>query len=112
MPVNLQRIKNVLSDKKATDIDTFDFKEGHFIHTYMILASVNNPRLLDAISDYVCETLEEIKLPIHHREGTAESGWILIDTPEVLIHLFLDETRAFYQLDRLWADKKVERYVD
>ena len=105
-------IKQVLSDKKATDIIVYDFKGGFFIHETMIVASVNNTRLLDAIGDYVVEALEEKAYPIHHIEGDADCGWILIDTPEILIHLFLEDTRAFYQLDQLWADKKVETYVD
>jgi len=107
-----QLIVKLLSDKKATSIDLFDFKGGVFIHENMILASANNPRLLSALSDYLLEALEEAEYPIHHREGTSESGWILIDTPDVLVHLFLEETRVFYQLDVLWADKKVERYAD
>ncbi len=105
-------INHVLSDKKATNIVVFDFKGGLFIHETMIVASVNNTRLLDAISDYVIDALEEKGYPIHHIEGNADSGWILIDTPEILIHLFLEDSRAFYQLDQLWADKKAETYAD
>ena len=105
-------IVKVLNDKKATKIDHFDFQGGHFIHEAMIIASVNNPRLLDAIRDYVIEALQADHQDIHHVEGTPDSGWILIDTPVVLVHLFLEETRDYYQLDVLWADKKVERYDD
>lgn len=112
MQANLQLIVSVLSDKKATEIDLYDFHGGHFIHEMMVIASANNPRLLDALSDYLVEALESSNQEIHHVEGTPDSGWILIDTPEVLIHLFLEETRAYYQLDTLWADKKVERYAD
>lgn len=112
MHANQQLIVKLLSEKKATSIDLFDFIEGHFIHNHMIIASANNPRLLNALSDYLMEALDTAQLPIHHMEGTPDSGWILIDTPDVLVHLFLEETRAFYQLDVLWADKKVERYAD
>jgi len=112
MHANQQLIVKVLSAKKATSIDLFDFIDGHFIHDHMIIASVNNSRLLNALSDYLMEALDTAQLPIHHMEGTPDSGWILIDTPDVLVHLFLEETRAFYQLDVLWADKKVERYAD
>jgi len=112
MLANQQLIVKLLSDKKATAIDLYDFIDGHFIHDHMIIAGANNPRLLHALSDYLMEALEGAHLPIHHMEGTSDSGWILIDTPDVLVHLFLEETRAFYQLDVLWADKKVERYAD
>jgi len=112
MQAHQQLIVKVLSEKKATSIDMFDFIDGHFIQDHMIIASANNPRLLNALSDYVMEALDSAQYPIHHIEGTSDGGWILIDTPEVLVHLFLEETRAFYQLDVLWADKKVERYAD
>ena len=112
MQANTQLILKILSDKKATDIDLYDFSGGQFIHDTMVIASANNPRLLDALSDYVVEGLEASMMDLHHVEGTADSGWILIDTPQVLIHLFLEETRSYYQLDTLWADKKVERYAD
>ena len=112
MQTQLHLIEQILSDKKATDIVLFDFKEGHFIHDYMILASANNPRLLHALSDYLLEAFEMNTIPIHHQEGTPESGWILIDLPRIVIHLFLEEMRTYYQLDILWADKKVELYVD
>jgi len=112
MQANLKLILSTLSDKKATDIDVYDFKTSFFIHETMVIASANNPRLLDALSDYLIETIEKSDLVIHHTEGSSESGWILIDTDQILIHLFLEETRAYYQLDVLWADKKLERYVD
>jgi len=112
MQKKLQLISKVLSDKKATEIDIYDFRGGMFIHDTMLVASANNPRLLNALSDYVIEALEQEDYEIHHVEGSPDSGWILIDTPDTLIHLFLESTRDFYQLDVLWADKKVERYAD
>mgnify|MGYP001810281946 CR=1 FL=1 len=108
----LQLILKTLSDKKADAIDLYDFSGGHFIHDTMVIASANNPRLLDALSDYVTEALEKEACEIHHTEGTPDSGWILIDTPQILVHLFLQETRDHYQLDVLWADKKASRYAD
>lgn len=110
MPDKLNTVLKTLSDKKATAIDLFDFRGGMFIHDAMIIASANNPRLLDALSGYVIEALEKEAFEIHHMEGSPDSGWILIDTPDLLIHLFLEETRAYYQLDLLWGDKKARHY--
>jgi len=112
MQATIPLIVKVLNEKKANKIDLFDFHGGPFIHESMIIASVSNPRLLDAIGDYIMEALQKDHQEIHHVEGTQDSGWILIDTPTVLVHLFLDDIRDYYQLDVLWADKKVERYDD
>lgn len=100
----------VLDDKKAMDLECFDFSDGMFIHPMVIVASASNPRLLDALVGYLIEAYERDGTPIHHREGTPESGWILLDVTTFAVHLFLPETRQYYAVDSLWADKRVEGY--
>ena len=99
---------SLLDEKKATSIERFDFSEGMFIHPNVIVASASNPRLLDALADYLIEAYEIAEVPIHHVEGTPDSGWIFLDVTSLAVHLFLPEVRHFYAIDSLWADKRVE----
>jgi ribosome-associated protein len=103
----LESILNILDEKKAENIVLIDLRSVDLIHEDMLIASVSNIRLLDAIKDYLMDGLTQKGFSIHHVEGTAESEWILIDIHDIVVHLFLESTRDHYQLDRLWADKKV-----
>jgi ribosome-associated protein len=101
----LERILHTLDDKKATNIVVMDLSDVELIHDKMVIASVNNPRLLNALKDYVIQDLAKDGYEIHHFEGNDESDWLLIDVFDIVVHLFLDESRLHYSLDRLWADK-------
>jgi ribosome-associated protein len=102
--------RKVLNEKKATQLERFDFSDGTFIHANVIVASASNVRLIDALCDYLLEAYEAAGIPVHHVEGTPESGWILLDVMTVAVHLFLPETRLYYGVDSLWADKRVEHH--
>ncbi len=104
----IERILKTLDEKHATDIKIMDLSDIDLIHETMIVASVSNIRLLNALKDYVVEDLEKDGYNIHHVEGKGESDWLLIDAFDVVVHLFLEESRLHYALDRLWADKIVE----
>lgn len=100
----------ILDEKKAVVIERFDFSDGTFIHPTVVVASAGNVRLLDALCGYLLEGYEQAGIAIHHEEGTPESGWILLDVMSVAVHLFLPETRQYYGVDSLWADKRVETH--
>lgn len=104
----IERILKTLDDKKATDIKLFDLSDVDLIHERMIVASVSNIRLLNALKDYIVDDLEKDGHNIHHVEGIGESDWLLIDVFDVVVHLFLEESRLHYSLDRLWADKIIQ----
>ena len=101
----VRTILKTLDDKKATNIKVFDLSDVDLIHETMIIASVSNIRLLNAIKDYVVDDLAKLGYDIHHIEGKGESDWLLIDVFDVVLHLFIEESRLHYALDRLWADK-------
>ena len=100
-------ILEILDDRKAENIAHMDLRSVELIHDDMLIASVSNLRLLNAIKDYLIDGLEEKGYSIHHFEGNNESEWILLDVGDVVVHLFLDSAREHYQLDRLWSDKKI-----
>ncbi len=66
--------------------------------------SAESSRQLRAIADRVAEALDGAHVPMRHREGASEAQWILLDYHDVVIHIFEDKTREFYDLERLWGD--------
>lgn len=103
----LDLILNVLDDKKAERIVVIDLKAMTQVHQTMIVCDVENPRHLEAIKDYVLEALRKAAYSIHHVEGKGTSEWILVDIEDVVLHLFLAQTRMFYHIEDLWADQRL-----
>jgi ribosome-associated protein len=90
-------------DKKATDVVILDLRKVSEIADFFLLASAINNRQLDSIKEAIVRSLKkERKSP--PVEG--QKDWILIDYGDVIIHLFTEETRQFYQIERLWKDAK------
>ena len=103
----LECILKTLNEKKAENIEIMDLRDVELIHDFMVIASVSNLRFLNALKDYVVDDLEFNGFKIHHTEGTNESEWLLIDCFDIVVHLFIDDARSHYSLDRLWADKRI-----
>lgn len=92
-------------DKKATDLVLLDVSDILRLVDVFVLASAGSDRQLNAIRDEVERVLREEhdRKPLR-REGTPESGWLLLDFGDVVCHLFTEEQRDFYALERLWSD--------
>ena len=95
-----------LEDKKGEDIRVLDIREISTLADYFILVSGKNRNQLQAMADEVEEKLGKENIPIKHIEGYDEAGWILMDYGDVVIHLFDQENREFYQLEKIWGDAK------
>jgi ribosome-associated protein len=94
-----QRVVELLSDKQATDIILLDIGQVASFADYFVIASAGNRRQLQTLVD----TLDKDLGVDMRREGEADSGWILIDLGDVIVHLFDPETRAYYNLEALWS---------
>lgn len=70
---------------------------------YFIIASCLNTRHVSAIADTVDDAMREAKIHALHREGTPESGWVLLDYGDVIVHLFTVPVREHYGLEQLWS---------
>lgn len=93
------------ADKHGTDVAVLAVGEIIAIIDWFVLVSASNTRLVRTIVDEVqraMRTLDDSK-PIGV-EGLGDATWVLLDYGDVVVHVFLDETRAYYDLDRLWAD--------
>ena len=93
----------VASEKQAEDIVMLDIRELAGFADYFVIMSAESRRQLQAIQEDIVKVLKGSGVPRHHSEGTADSGWILLDYSDVIIHLFGTEEREYYGLDRLWS---------
>lgn len=71
---------------------------------YFVICSGDSTRQIEAIWQEIRETLKRDRVIPHHIEGAADSGWILLDLGEVIIHIFSPSQRDYYQLDELWHE--------
>ena len=91
-------------DKKADDVVILDVREMTPIVDYFVICSAPTRIQVQAISRAVRERLTEVGAALLRQEGGDESGWILLDYGSVAVHIFLDQLRRFYDLERLWSD--------
>lgn len=99
-----QEIARVLDDHKALDIVALDVSGMTVVTDYMIIASGRSANQVKALADYVDERMADLDIPFHRIEGLHEGRWIIIDYGHILVELFHQEERAFYNLDRLWDE--------
>lgn len=98
-----QEIIDLLSDKQAEDIVLLDISQVSSFADAFVIASANSARQLNALIQTVDEDLDKRFPRPRHVEGTAESGWVLLDFGDVVVHLFSPPERAFYNLEGLWS---------
>ncbi|MDR0396519.1 MAG: ribosome silencing factor [Oscillospiraceae bacterium] len=99
-----QRIARHLSDKRAEDILALDVSRLTIIADTMVIASARSALAVRALYDSLTETLEEDGIAPRRKEGAAEGRWIVADFGHVILHLFHEQERAYYNLERLWSD--------
>lgn len=93
-----------LEDKKAVDIRVLDIEEISTIADYFIIASGANRNQVQAMADQVEETLGKAGFEPKSVEGYRNANWILLDYGDVVLHIFDEENRLFYDLERIWRD--------
>ena len=102
----LEIIKNALEDKKASDIKILDISEVSSVADYFVIAHGNNINLVQALADNVEEHMAKAGFEPRSKEGYAAGEWIIIDYTDIIVHIFHQEKRSFYDLERLWRDAK------
>ncbi|MFH1823986.1 MAG: ribosome silencing factor [Candidatus Firestonebacteria bacterium] len=105
-------IANLASDKKASDILILDLRKIDYITDFFVILSGNSSTQVKAIADYIDEKLGEEKVYPFHKEEDVGSSWILLDYIDVIVHVFEENTRKFYALERLWGDAKFIKLKD
>ncbi len=90
------------SDKQGSNIVLLDVRGVSAFADYMVVLTAGSVRQLNALSEDLIEAVEKAGPALHHREGSAESGWVLLDFGDVVVHVFSEEQRDFYRLEQVW----------
>jgi ribosome-associated protein len=100
----LSLVVSAAQDKKAEDIRILDLTTLGSITDYFIVCSGHSSRQTQAIADRVQEVLKEAGVRPGHVEGYQAGEWILMDYVDFVVHIFTEEKRAYYSLEKLWSD--------
>lgn len=101
----MQKAVKALSDKKAQNIRAFEIGELTIIAEYFIVATGTSSTHIKALADEVEYQLGQAGIEPDHTEGKS-TGWILLDYVDFVVHVFMGESREYYNLEKLWADAK------
>lgn len=90
-------------ERQASDVLLLDLAGRATFADYFVIATCLNPRHMNAVAESLDETMSLVDIDCLHKEGTPDSGWILLDFSDVIVHLFTDEVRQRYGLEQLWS---------
>ncbi len=99
-----REIENILSDNKALEIKSVNLKNKTSIADFMIIASGNSARHIQALSEKLINELKKKGINNCRLEGRDSKDWKLIDAIDIIIHIFHPEKRKFYDLERMWSE--------
>jgi len=110
---NLEAVKFIAKtadEKKASYIKILDMESRLIITDYFVINSANNTRLTKRIGEEIISGLKEFNTYLINKSGIEEGNWILLDYDSFVVHIFTDEYRSYYNLERLWRDSKVIKW--
>lgn len=103
-------IAKTADEKKASYIKILDMESRLIITDYFVIISANNTRLTKRIGEEIISELKEFNTYLINKSGIEEGNWILLDYDSFVVHIFTDEYRSYYNLERLWRDSKVIKW--
>ena len=107
-----KEVAKLMLEKKATDIKIFDVKKITTMTDYFIICSSNSEPQTKAITSNIEKTMKKKGIKPISIEGQNKAEWVLMDYITFIIHVFRNDKRQFYDLDRLWADAKITHIQD
>lgn len=99
----LSFIVDKADDMKARDIVTLDVQGKSSVTDYMVICSGTSNRHTKSVADYIAAEAKKANINTLGIEGQTSGEWVLLDLGEVVVHVMLEETRSFYQLEKLWG---------
>tara|TARA_B100000470_G_C19574192_1_gene294828 strand:+ start:16 stop:372 length:357 start_codon:yes stop_codon:yes gene_type:complete len=99
-----KEIENILNDNKAMEIRSINLKDKTSIADFMIIASGNSSRHIQALSEILINELKKRGINNCRLEGRNSSDWKLIDAMDIIVHIFHPEKRKFYNLEKMWSE--------
>ena len=100
-----KKIEKILDNNKAKNIISINLKNKSYIADYMIVASGTSSRHLQALSEILVSELKKIGLGECRIEGRESNDWKLVDTNDIIIHIFHPAKREFYDLEKMWSEE-------
>lgn len=101
-------IVDVITDMKGEDIVLLDLRDVTLITDFFIICTGHSDRQLKAIAEHINERIrEQFKRKVWRMEGDPAGGWVLMDYSDIVIHIFDEEQREYYDLEGLWRDGKI-----
>ena len=102
-----KEIAKVLDNRKGLDVKVIKIGDISILADYMVIATGNSSTHVKSLADYVEYELDQKGVSVSHIEGHRSDTWILLDYVDVIVHVFSEESRQYYDLDRLWEDGEV-----
>tara|TARA_Y100000590_G_scaffold99921_1_gene113583 strand:- start:19897 stop:20253 length:357 start_codon:yes stop_codon:yes gene_type:complete len=99
-----KKLEKILNDNKALEITSINLKDKTSIADFMIIASGNSSRHIQALSEILIDKLKKEGVNNCRLEGKNSKDWKLIDANDIIIHIFHPEKRKFYNLERMWSE--------
>ena len=99
-----KEIENILSDNKASEIESINLKDKTSIADFMIIASGHSSRHIQALAEILLDKLKKKGINNCQIEGRNSNEWKLIDARDIIIHIFHPEKRKFYNLEKMWSE--------
>ena len=98
-------IEKILDNNKAQNIKSINLKNKSYIADYMVIASGTSSRHLQSLSEILVEELKKLGLNNCRIEGKDSTDWKLVDTQDIIVHIFHPEKREFYDLENMWSEE-------
>ncbi|HAX48310.1 MAG TPA: ribosome silencing factor [Bacteroidetes bacterium] len=98
--------------KKADDIKILDLRKITTIADFFVICTAHSEPQVKAVADAILEGAKKDGETVWHKEGTNMKSWVLLDFVDVVVHVFLKDTRAFYSLEKLWGDAEITEVTD
>ena len=97
------KVADILDNKKGNDIVILDVSQNTSYADYFVIVSGNSDRQVETLAEEVDEVLFKEGVRLINQEGK-NSGWVLLDFGDIIVHIFLEEQRRHYNLEKLWSD--------
>ncbi len=104
-PIEHARVAiDLASEKLASDVVLLDMRGVSDFTDYFVILTSESTRQMDSLAEDLEQALKDRGAALHHREGTSEGGWKLLDFGDVIVHMFGPDEREFYRLEGAWPD--------
>jgi ribosome-associated protein len=106
------KLADLALTKKAEDVRVLDLRKLTTIADFFVICTAFSDTQVKAIADAVTEGSKKAGERVWHKEGMTQKSWVLLDFVDVVVHIFLRDTRNFYGLEKLWGDAEIVEVSD